>query len=46
LGWLEGFDTLCNNPENNFLFAEINLMKGTATPIACIQNNITVHMDE
>jgi len=46
LAWLEGFDQLCNNPENNFLFAEVNLQTAKATPVACISQDVVVHMDE
>jgi len=39
LTWMEGFDNICNDPYNNFLFAKVNLPTATATPIACIPSS-------
>jgi hypothetical protein len=46
LAWVEGFDSLCQHPYNNFLFANVNLATAKATPIACIASDVTVDMDE
>lgn len=46
LTWMEGFDDLCKHPYNNFLFSKVDLINAVATPIACISQNVTVHMDE
>lgn len=43
LGFLEGFDQVCNDPFNNYLFAHVNLATATATPIACIANSTVIH---
>jgi hypothetical protein len=42
LGFLEGFDEVCNDPFNNYLFARVNLATATATPIACISNSTVI----
>lgn len=46
LAFVEGFDELCAHPDNNFLFARVNFSTAVATPIACIQRNETIHMNE
>jgi len=46
LTWMEGFDSLCKHPYNDFLFAKVDLSTATATPIACITQSVTVDMDE
>eukprot|EP01116_Phalansterium_solitarium_P011733 TRINITY_DN2749_c0_g3_i1.p1 TRINITY_DN2749_c0_g3~~TRINITY_DN2749_c0_g3_i1.p1 ORF type:complete len:352 (+),score=147.19 TRINITY_DN2749_c0_g3_i1:124-1179(+) len=46
LAWVEGFDDVCDHPYDDFLFAKVDLPTATATPIACIDRNVTVHMDE
>jgi len=46
LAWMEGFEDLCQHPYNDYLFAQVDLMKASAKPIACIPQNVTVHMDE
>jgi len=46
LAWMNGFDSLCNNPYDEFLFGYVNLEKATAEPIACISTDTVVDMDE
>jgi len=46
LAWVEGFDSLCRHPFDNFLFASVNVSSATASPIACISRNVTIDMDE
>eukprot|EP01121_Diplochlamys_sp_Union-15-3_P017159 TRINITY_DN598_c0_g1_i3.p1 TRINITY_DN598_c0_g1~~TRINITY_DN598_c0_g1_i3.p1 ORF type:complete len:230 (-),score=47.03 TRINITY_DN598_c0_g1_i3:64-753(-) len=43
LAWIEGFDSVCKHPYDNFLFATVNLRNASATPIACIPTNVTDH---
>jgi len=40
LAWVEGFDSYCQHPYNDFLFARVNLLTAEAKPIACI--NVTI----
>jgi len=46
LTWMYGFESLCKHPYDDFLFAYVNLADASATPIACIEKNVTVHEDE
>jgi len=46
LCWMEGFDSLCQHPYNNFLFAKVNLAGAKAAPVSCIPQEVTVNMDE
>jgi len=46
LAWLYGFDGLCDNPYDDFLFARVNLLTATATPIACIPKSVVDQEDE
>jgi len=46
LAWLYGFENLCNNPYDDFLFARVNLNTGKATPLGCIPKNVIDQEDE
>jgi len=43
LGFLEGFEELCDHPYDNFLFANVDLEKATAIPIKCIPKDVVIH---
>src|SRR5207237_37666 len=43
VGWVEGDDSLCQDPYNNFLFADVHLPSASIVPRACISQNVTVH---
>jgi len=46
LTFVEGFDSTCQDPYNNFAFATVNLASASATLINCISHNATIDMDE
>jgi hypothetical protein len=46
LTWMYGFEGKCQHPYEDFLFAAVDPATATATPIACMSKNTTVHMDE
>lgn len=43
---MNGFDQVCNDPYNEFLFASVNLAGAQATPIACIPTSAVDQEDE
>jgi len=46
LVWVFGFSEVCKHPYNDFAFAKLSLDTAQATLIACMDRNITLHMDE
>jgi len=46
LVWMEGFDSVCNDPYNNFLFASVDLNNAIANPLVCIPSTAIIQMDE
>jgi pyruvate/2-oxoglutarate dehydrogenase complex dihydrolipoamide dehydrogenase (E3) component len=46
IAWVEGFDNICQHPYNNFALANVTLNTATASLVACMDHNVTLHMDE
>lgn len=43
LAWVNGFDSECKHPYNDFAFARINPKTAESTLVACIPKSVTVH---
>jgi len=42
LAWIEGFESFCPSSQSSFLFANVNLLTGSATPLACLESSIII----
>jgi len=46
LTWIKGYDNVCHHGNNDFLFAELNLATGIATPVACIPQDVELPFNQ